>query len=74
MPKHNRRWIIEQRLRHEGRVQMLADRYGMREPWRTLWIMKAHHKYPRWAWQNYEKQGYSIQERRLDLHDEADYD
>lgn len=44
----------------------------MREPWAGIWVQKAHHKYARWEWQNEERQGYSVQEVKLDQRDKED--
>lgn len=70
--KHGRRHIREAMLRHEAKLMRLALIYGMQEPWRTIWVQKASNKYPAWEWTNHEKQGYSLQERKLDLHDLED--
>lgn len=70
--QHSRRHIIGARLRHEAKMLRLARLHGVGEPWLTIWVKKASNKYSLRDWCNYERQGYSIQECRLDLHDRDD--
>lgn len=75
--KHSRRHIIAARLKHKAKLQRVACLYGMTEPWKTLWVKQASHKYSPRDWCNYdddEPKGPSYQTRKLNLRDDAEDD